>query len=218
MAEPTDTPTDTPTDGPGGPGAAAAGRPWWRGPGGIAAILGAVLLLVAGAAVALGGGDGDDGAGRTTRTTGSTGAGGSGSDGPSGASGASGATGRTGTGSGATGKGGTGATTTTTPPATVETTPDGEADLSRIRVVITPGTCLWNADTLDLTARGTIRNDNPVDAVVSIDVTFLDATGAEVDFAADLAILNPGEQAPWDVLGASIDPPNGGLRCEVALS
>jgi hypothetical protein len=214
MAEPTDTPTDTPTGGPDAP----AGRPWWRGPGGVAALLGAIVLLVAGVLLALSSADGDEGAGGTaTSTTRRDGAGGPDGTGASGPSGASGASGRTG--SGGTGKGGRGSTTTTTtPPATVETTPDVEADLARIRVAITPGTCLWNADTLDLTARGTIRNDNPVDAVVSIDVTFLDGTGAEVDFASELAILNPGEQAPWDVLGASIDPPNGGLRCEVALS
>jgi len=213
MADPTDTPNDTPAGGSDAP----AGRPWWRGPGGVAAVLGAVVLLVAGVLLALGAADGDEGAGGTaTSTTRRGGAGGPDGPGPSGASGASGPSGRTGTGGGKGGRGST--TTTTTPPATVETTPDVEADLARIRVAITPGTCLWNADTLDLTARGTIRNDNPVDAVVSIDVTFLDATGAEIDFASELAILNPGEQAPWDVLGASIDPPNGGLRCEVALS
>lgn len=215
MADPTDTPSTPPADPAGAPG----GRPWWRGRVGIAAVVAAAVLLVAGLLLALGARDADDGGSGTATTAGRSGPAASGASGATGAAPTSGTTGAKGGKGGKGGTGdGTGSSTTTTPPATVETTPDGEADLARIRVVITPGTCLWNADTLDLTARGTIRNDNPVDAVVSIDVTFLDATGAEVDFASDLAILNPGEQAPWDVLGASIDPPNGGLRCEVALS
>lgn len=214
MAEPT-TPPTAPT--PPGP-------PWWRTGAGIVGIVAAVAVLVI-AVVAFAVTGGDDGGGEAGATSTSAGrsGGASGASGPSGASGA--------TGSGSSGKGGKdakgskggneakgGSTTTTTPPATIETTPDGEADLARIRVAITPGTCLWNADTLDLTARGTIRNDNGLDAIVSIDVTFLDASGGEVDTASDLAILGPGEQASWDVLGASIDPPTGGLRCEVALS
>ncbi|MFM7617375.1 MAG: hypothetical protein ACKO72_07940 [Actinomycetes bacterium] len=212
MADPTDTPSIPPADPAGAPG----GRPWWRGPGGIAVVVAAAVLLVAGLLLALGAGDGDDGGGATATTAGRSGPAASGVSGATGSAGTSGTTGAKG---GKGGKGdGTGSTTTTTPPATVETTPDGEADLARVRVVITPGTCLWNADTLDLTARGTIRNDNPVDAIVSIDVTFIDGVGGDVDFASDLAILGPAEQASWDVLGASIDPPTGGLRCEVALS
>ncbi|MFM7059640.1 MAG: hypothetical protein ACKOZL_00405 [Actinomycetes bacterium] len=215
MADPTDTPSTAPADAAGAPG----GRPRWRGPGGIAVVVAAAVLLVAGLLLALGAGDGDDAGGGTATTAGRSGPAASGVSGATGSAGTSGTTGAKGGKGGKGGKGdGTGSTTTTTPPATVETTPDGEADLARVRVVITPGTCLWNADTLDLTARGTIRNDNSVDAIVSIDVTFRDANGGEVDFASDLAILNPGEQASWDVLGASIDPPAGGLRCEVALS
>lgn len=213
MDEPTTPPTDPTPPGP----------PWWRSGAGIIGIVAAVaVLVIAVVAFAVAGSDGGGTAGSTSTTAGRSG----GASGASGTSGASGATGSGGSGKDGKdtkgSKGGTGAkggpTTTTTPPATIETTPDGEADLARIRVAITPGTCLWNADTLDLTARGTIRNDNGLDAVVSIDVTFLDAAGGEVDTASDLAILGPGEQASWDVLGASIDPPTGGLRCEVALS
>ena len=108
------------------------------------------------------------------------------------------------------------------PKPTVTTQPDVEVDLSKVQVEITPGSCQWSVDTLDLTARGNIRNLNPVDAVVSIDVTFLDASGAEIDVASDLIGLGPAgaadDTASWDVLGASVDPPTGGLRCEVALS
>lgn len=214
MAEPTTPPTDPTPPGP----------PRWRtGPGIIGIVAAAAVLVIAVVAFAVAGSDDDGGtAGATSTTAGRSG----GASGASGSSGASGATGSGGSGKGGKdakgSKGGNdakgGSTTTTTAPATIETTPDGEADLARVRVAITPGTCLWNADTLDLTARGTIRNDNGLDAIVSIDVTFLDASGGEVDIASDLAVLGPGEQASWDVLGASIDPPTGGLRCEVALS
>jgi hypothetical protein len=87
---------------------------------------------------------------------------------------------------------------------------------------LTPGSCRWNVDTLDLTARGNVRNLNPVDAVVSIDVTFLDGSGGEIDLASDLAVLGPAgskdDTYAWDVLGASVDAPTGGLRCEITLS
>jgi len=213
MADPTDLPSGTP---PGTPSPAdGPGTPRGRRRLGIAAILAAVVVIVIGGLVLAVGGDDGEPTGGTATTAGRTGAARPGGGDPSGVTGASGPTGGT---RGDTGRGGRGGTTTTTPRPTVDTVPDEEPDLARIRVVVTPGTCLWNADTLDLTARGSIRNDNPVDAIVSIDVTFRDANGGEVDFASDLAVLNPGEQASWDVLGASIDPPAGGLRCEVALS
>jgi hypothetical protein len=102
------------------------------------------------------------------------------------------------------------------------TEPDVEMDLAKVQVEITPGSCRWNVDTLDLTARGNVRNLNPVDAVVSIDVTFFDAAGHELDVASDLAGLGPAgaadDTAPRDVLGVSIDPPDGAVRCVAALS
>lgn len=126
--------------------------------------------------------------------------------------------------SGQLGTGATGLTTSTSggPQPTVVTEPEVDADLGKVQVEVTPGSCKWNVDTLDLTAVGNIRNLNPVDVVVSIDVTFLDASGQEIDVASDLAGLGPAgaadDTAAWDVLGASIDPPAGGLRCKVALS
>lgn len=94
---------------------------------------------------------------------------------------------------------------------------DPEPDLRLVRTAIDPGSCRWNIDTLDLVATGRVRNDNPVDVVVEIDVSFRDAGGNELDVASDLAALEPGQELPWDVLGASVDPPAGALACSVSL-
>lgn len=199
---------------------------WYRTRAGIISIVAAVaVLVIGGIAWAVTSSSSSSDAGGTTATTrrggatGRTGASGStGSGGSSGTSGSSGASGA----SGATGGKGTTSTTRGGPQPTVTTQPDVEVDLSKIQVELTPGSCQWNVDTLDLTARGNIRNLNPVDAVVSVDVTFLDGSGGEVDVASDLAVLGPAgskdDTATWDVMGASVDPPTGGLRCEITLS
>ena len=211
-----DEPTPTPT-----------GTAWYRTRAGIISIVAALSVLVIGGiawAVSSSSSSSEAGGSSTTTTrkggpTGRTGASGAtGSSGTTGASGASGATGASGT------TGGKGTTTTTRggPRPTVTTQPDVEVDLSKIQVELTPGSCRWNVDTLDLTARGNIRNLNPVDAVVSVDVTFVDASGGDIDVASDLAVLGAAgskdDTYAWDVLGASVDAPTGGLRCEITLS
>jgi hypothetical protein len=211
--------TNEPTPDPTGPA-------WYRTRAGIISIVAAVAVLVIGgiAWAVTSSSDASD-AGRATTTTRKGGATGrTGASGASGSSGASGATGSSGA-SGASGAtGGKGTTTTTRggPQPTGTTQPDVEVDHSKVQVELTPGSCRWNVDTLDLTARGNIRNLNPVDAVVSIDVTFLDGSGGEVDVASDLAVLGPAgskdDTATWDVLGASVDAPTGGLSCEISLS
>lgn len=144
---------------------------------------------------------------RITGVSGATGAAGSkdsGSTGPKngGATGSNGA--------GPTGGGGIGPTQTTI-------SSDEDADIAKIRVAITPGTCLWDLDTFDLTARGSVRNNNTVDAFADIEVTWLDSEGTELDISSTLEVLSPGETVNWDVAGASIDGPVGALRCTVAL-
>ena len=142
----------------------------------------------------------------------------------SGASGAQGASGSKGSGpsgrkkpgaSGSSGAGPTGNAATGTTQTTVPS--DGEADIAKIRVAITPGTCLWDLDTFDLTARGSVRNNNAVDAFADIEVAWLDSEGTELDTSSTLEVLSPGETVNWDVAGASIDGPVGALRCSVAL-
>ena len=203
MTEPTPPPEPT------------AATPWWRRRAvvasaaavGVAVVVGGILLATLG-----GGGSGERGAGSTTTTARRRG-GGSGPSGATGTTGASGASGSTGT-SGASGATGT---TRPGPPPTVTTEPEADVDLRKVRVALDEGSCKWNIDTLDLTASGQVRNDNPVDAVVEIEVTWVDSSGAEVDVASDLAVLSPGEQAPWDTLGASVDPPKGELTCRIAV-
>ena len=202
MVDDASTPNTTPAGDP-----PARRVPWW------VPTLVAAIVVAAVVAVILAAGDSDsaDG-GRSTSTT----ADGSRPSGPTGGSGASGGTGGTGTsptgGSGGRGPGGTtgGPTGTTriTPGEPVE--PEPQADL--IRVGIDPDGCRWSADTLDLIARGAVRNGNEVDVVVEIEISFRDDSG-EIDVASDLQVLAPGEEARWDVLGASIDPPRGTLRC-----
>lgn len=146
-----------------------------------------------------------------------------------GATGGSGATGPTGQIGGATGgmngTGPSGATGSNQGQATgpeVTVPPDPDPDLAKVQTQVDSGSCTWSLDTLDLTARGVVRNLNAVDVVVSIDVTFIDASGVELDTASDLAALGPAGAADsvarWDVRGASVDPPAGALRCEVAIS
>ena len=197
---------------------------WYRTRAGIISIVAAVaVLVIGGIAWAVTSSPSSSEAGGSTTTTtrkgGPTGR--TGASGATGSSGTSGATGSTGA-SGATGGRGTTTTTAGGPRPTVTTQPDVEVDLSKIQVELTPGSCRWNVDTLDLTARGNIRNLNPVDAVVSVDVTFVDASGGDIDVASDLAVLGPAgskdDTYAWDVLGASVDPPTGGLRCEITLS
>lgn len=185
--------------------------PWWRGRTAIAGAI-AVVLVGGGIALALGrgGADGDRAGEASTSTT---------RRGPSGVSSGTGATGSTGTTgtTGVTGVTGTTGTTRTGPPPTVTTEPDEGIDLRKVRVALDEGSCRWNIDTLDLTASGVIRNDNSSDAVVEVEVTWVDGSGNEIDVSSDLAVLAPGEEAPWDVLGASVDPPNGTLSCRIAL-
>jgi len=176
------------------------------------------LLVLGGVAVATLSRDGSaDKAGPTTSSTG-VGSRISGASGVSGSSGWQGA-GPSGTkkgvvsgssGAGSTGNAATGTTQTTVPS-------DEEADIAKIRVAITPGTCLWDLDTLDLTARGSVRNNNSVDAFADIEVTWLDSEGTELDTSSTLEVLSPGETVNWDVAGASLDGPVGALRCSVAL-
>ncbi len=179
---------------------------------------GVALLVLGGVAAATLTRDGSgDNAGPATSTTGVgsrisgasgvTGSSGSQGSGPSGTKkgGASGSSG-----AGPSGNGATGSTETTVPF-------DEEADIAMIRVAITPGTCLWDLDTLDLTARGSVRNNNAVDAFAEIEVTWLDSEGTELDTSSTLEVLSPGETVNWDVAGASLDGPVGALRCSVAL-
>jgi hypothetical protein len=180
------------------------------------------LLVLGGVAVATlsGNHSGDGSADKAGPTTSSTGVGSriSGASGVTGSSGSQGA-GPSGTkkggvsgssGAGPSGNAATGATETTLPF-------DEEADIAMIRVAITPGTCLWDLDTLDLTARGSVRNNNSVDAFADIEVTWLDSEGTELDTSSTLEVLSPGETVNWDVAGASLDGPVGALRCSVAL-
>ena len=181
----------------------------------------AVALLVLGG-VALATLSRDGSADKASPTTSTTGAGSriSGASGASGAQGASGSKGSgrsgkkkggvSGSGAGPSGIAATGSTETTVPS-------DEEADIAKIRVAITPGTCLWDLDTFDLTARGSVRNNNSVDAFAEIEVTWLDSEGTELDVSSTLEVLSPGETVNWDVAGASIDGPVGALRCTVAL-
>ena len=120
---------------------------------------------------------------------------------------------------GVTGSSGAGSTGNAAPGTTQTTVPsDEEADIAKIRVAITPGTCLWDLDTFDLTARGSVRNNNAVDAFAEIEVTWLDSEGTELDTSSTLEVLSPGETLnDWYVEGASIDGPVGALRCTVAL-
>ncbi len=144
---------------------------------------------------------------RITGVSGVTGAAGSKGSGPSGTKNG-----------GVTGSSGAGSTGNAAPGTTQTTVPsDEEADIAKIRVAITPGTCLWDLDTLDLTARGSVRNNNTVDAFADIEVTWLDSEGTELDTSSTLEVLIPGETVSWDVAGASIDGPVGALRCTVAL-
>lgn len=173
------------------------------------------VLVVGGVAVAvLSGNSNGDTKGPTAtnprsqgRTSGVSGVSGENGSGPSGArkGGASGASGV-----GPSGRGATGPTQATGPF-------DEEADITKIRVAITPGTCLWDLDTLDLTARGSVRNNNSVDAFADIEVIWLDSEGTELDVSSTLEVLSPGETLSWDVAGASIDGPVGALRCTVSL-
>ncbi len=184
-------------------------------------IASAVALLVLGG-VALATLSRDGSADKASPTTSTTGAGSriSGASGASGAQGASGSKGSgpsgkkkggvSGSGAGPSGIAATGSTETTVPS-------DEEADIAKIRVAITPGTCLWDLDTFDLTARGSVRNNNSVDAFAEIEVTWLDSEGTELDTSSTLEVLSPGETVNWDVAGASIDGPVGALRCTVAL-
>ncbi|CAB4779134.1 MAG: hypothetical protein F2723_04035 [Actinobacteria bacterium] len=181
----------------------------------------AVALLVLGG-VALATLSRDGSADKASPTTSTTGAGSriSGASGASGAQGASGSKGSgpsgkkkggaSGSGAGPSGIAATGSTETTVPS-------DEEADIAKIRVAITPGTCLWDLDTFDLTARGSVRNNNSVDAFAEIEVTWLDSEGTELDVSSTLEVLSPGETVNWDVAGASIDGPVGALSCSVAL-
>ena len=182
----------------------------------------AVALLVLGG-VALATLSRDGSADKASPTTSTTGAGSriSGASGASGAQGASGSKGSgpsgkkkggaSGSGAGPSGIAATGSTETTVPS-------DEEADIAKIRVAITPGTCLWDLDTFDLTARGSVRNNNAVDAFAEIEVTWLDSEGTELDTSSTLEVLSPGETLnDWYVEGASIDGPVGALRCTVAL-
>lgn len=218
---PTETPSETPSDPSqgGSSGTSEAGRSDRLLSLRVILIASAVALLVLGgvaAATLTRDGSGDK-AGSATSTTGVgsrisgasgvTGSSGSQGPGPSGTkkSGVSGSSG-----AGSSGNGATGSTETTLPS-------DEEADIAKIRVAITPGTCLWDLDTLDLTARGSVRNNNTVDAFAEIEVTWLDSEGTELDISSTLEVLNPGETLNWDVAGASIDGPVGALLCTVAL-
>lgn len=218
---PSEAPSETPSDPSqgGSSGTSKAGRSDRLLSLRVILIASAVALLVLGgvaAATLTRDGSGDK-AGPTTSSTGVgsritgasgvTGSSGSQGSGPSGrkkpgVSGSSGA--------GPSGNGATGSTETTLPS-------DEEADIAKIRVAITPGTCLWDLDTLDLTARGSVRNNNTVDAFADIEVTWLDSEGTELDTSSTLEVLNPGETLNWDVAGASLDGPVGALRCSVAL-
>ena len=104
-----------------------------------------------------------------------------------------------------------------TGPTQVTSPSDKEADITKIRVAITAGTCLWDLDTFDLTASGSVRNNNSVDAFADIEVIWLDSEGTELDVSSTLEVLSPGETLSWDVAGASIDAPVGALRCTVSL-
>lgn len=215
-------PTETPSEAtPGAPqsNATAGGRPDRLLSLRVILIASGVALLVL-AAVGVATLSRDSSGDKASPTTSSTGvrsriSGASGATGASGSkgAGASGAIkgGASGSGaSGSSGNGATGATETTLPS-------DEEADIAKIRVAITPGTCLWDLDTLDLTARGSVRNNNSVDAFADIEVTWLDSEGTELDTSSTLEVLSPGETVNWDVAGASIDGPVGALRCTVAL-
>ena len=218
---PTEPPSETPSDPSqgGSSGTSKGGRSDRLLSLRVILIASAVALLVLGgvaAATLTRDGSGDK-AGPATSTTGVgsrisgasgvTGSSGSQGSGPSGTKkgGASGSSG-----AGPSGNGATGSTETTLPS-------DEEADIAKIRVAITPGTCLWDLDTLDLTARGSVRNNNTVDAFAEIEVTWLDSEGTELDTSSTLEVLNPGETLNWDVAGASLDGPVGALRCSVAL-
>ena len=218
---PTEAPSETPSDPSqgGSSGTSKAGRSDRLLSLRVILIASAVALIVLGgvAAAALTRDGSGDKAGPATSTTGVgsrvsgasgvTGSSGSQGSGPSGTkkSGVSGSSG-----AGPSGNGATGSTETTLPS-------DEEADIAKIRVAITPGTCLWDLDTLDLTARGSVRNNNTVDAFAEIEVTWLDSEGTELDTSSTLEVLSPGETVNWDVAGASIDGPVGALRCSVAL-
>ena len=173
------------------------------------------LLVIGGVAVAIlsGNSAGDTQGPATTstrsqaRTSGVSGSSGEKGSGPSGVKkgGLSGASGV-----GPNGGGATGPTQATSPS-------DQEADITKIRVAITPGTCLWDLDTFDLTASGSVRNNNSVDAFADIEVIWLDSEGTELDVSSTLEVLSPGETLSWEVAGASIDFPVGALRCTVSL-
>lgn len=171
------------------------------------------VLVVGGVAVAIfsGNSSGDNqspttSTGSQARTSGVSGVSGENGSGPSGVT--------KGGPSGTSRVGPTGGRTTTTQ----ADNPFGdEADIAKIRVAITPGTCLWDLDTFDLTARGSVRNNNSVDAFADIEVIWLDSEGTELDVSSTLEVLSPGETLSWDVAGASIDGPVGALRCTVAL-
>jgi|GEM_PF-2358756 len=180
------------------------------------------LLVLGGVAVATlsGNHSGDGSADKAGPARSSTGVG-SRISGASGAQGASGSKGAGPSGSkkaGASGSNGAGPSGNAATGTTQTTLPsDEEADIAKIRVAITPGTCLWDLDTLDLTARGSVRNNNAVDAFAEIEVTWLDSEGTELDTSSTLEVLSPGETVNWDVAGASLDGPVGALRCSVAL-
>ena len=218
---PSEAPSETPSDPSqgGSSGTSKAGRSDRLLSLRVILIASAVALLVLGgvaAATLTRDGSGDN-AGPATSTTGV-------GSRISGASGVTGSSGSQGSGPSGTKKGGVSGSSGAgpsgnAPTGTTETTlpSDEEADIAKIRVAITPGTCLWDLDTLDLTARGSVRNNNTVDAFADIEVTWLDSEGTELDTSSTLEVLSPGETLNWDVAGASLDGPVGALRCSVAL-
>ena len=60
-----------------------------------------------------------------------------------------------------------------------------------------------------------MHNPGSGDALIEIDVTWIDATG-ELDSASDTEQVGPGETLDWEASTIAFDPPEGALSCQVS--
>ncbi len=98
--------------------------------------------------------------------------------------------------------GGTGAADPEPPPTTVPLA-------QGVVVVETPGACRYDPATGVLLHAGTVTNRTGDRAFVQVTVSFVDQTGAELDFWTDVFDLEQGQTAPWSARGDwTPDPPD----------
>ena len=94
---------------------------------------------------------------------------------------------------------------------------EGPAIDAKVTIVQSGGACRFDGDAGELVDSGTVHNPGSDDAIVEIDVSFVDATG-ELDSASDVEQVGPGETVEWEVSTIAFDPPEGSLSCDVTQS